>query len=134
MLAVANKRRLNGLCYGGLCSSGTIPLAAAGVLLSAVVLMPGCSGNSANGASGNDGQAAFMAMAAPVRVAQSTIRTVPVEVHVIGNVEAHSTVTVRAQIDGELQRVYFTEGQDVNAGDLLFTIDPRPYEARLQQS
>ena len=103
------------------------------MVLALVSLMLGCSGKTTNGGSGNASPLAI-APAAPVSVAQVSLRTVPMEVRVIGNVEAYSTVTVRAQIDGQLERVYFTEGQDVSAGDLLFTIDSRPYQARLQQA
>ena len=57
-----------------------------------------------------------------------------VNVRVVGNVEAASTVNVRAQVAGELKTVEFTEGQDVTAGQLLFTIDPRPFELALRQA
>jgi membrane fusion protein, multidrug efflux system len=109
-------------------------LGLAGLILATAALMPACSGNGANGANGGNAAAPPFIPAAPVSVARATLKTVPMEVRVIGNGEAYSTVTVRAQIDGRLERVYFTEGQDVNAGDLLFTIDPRPYQARLQQA
>jgi multidrug efflux system membrane fusion protein len=103
------------------------------LIVISVSLLSACSGKPATTGSGNAAPVA-LAPAAPVRVAEASIKTVPVEVRVIGNVDAYSTVTVRAQIDGQLERVYFTEGQDVDAGDLLFTIDSRPYEARLQQA
>ena len=61
-------------------------------------------------------------------------KTVPVQILTIGNVEAYSTVSVKSQIGGILTRVHFREGQDVNRGALLFTIDPRPYEAALKQA
>jgi multidrug efflux system membrane fusion protein len=57
-----------------------------------------------------------------------------VQLHAIGNVEAYTTVGIKAQIGGTLSKVHFTEGQDIKKGDLLFTIDPRPYEASLKQS
>lgn len=114
-------------------SSRSVTLSLAFLALAAMALMPGCSGDRANGANETASRITSVP-AAPVSVAQATVKTVPVEVRVIGNVEAFSTVTVRAQIDGRLERVHFAEGEDVNAGDLLFTIDPRPYEARLQQA
>jgi len=72
-------------------------------------------------------------MTAPVTAIVATKETVPVEVHAIGNVEAFSTVTVKSQVEGQIEQVHFTEGQDVHTGDLLFNIDARPFEARLQQ-
>lgn len=71
-----------------------------------------------------------------VSVSAATVvqKTVPVQFRAIGNVEAYSTVGVKSQIGGELLRVHFKEGQDVNKGDLLFTIDPRTYEAALKQA
>jgi multidrug efflux system membrane fusion protein len=59
---------------------------------------------------------------------------VPVHVDGIGTVQAYNTVTVRVRVDGRLDKVMFTEGQDVNAGDVLAQIDPRPYEAQLNQA
>jgi len=72
----------------------------------------------------------------PVPVTAATViqKTVPVQIRAIGNIEAYSTVSVKSQIDGVLTRVHFKEGQDVRKGDLLFTIDPRPYEAALRQA
>jgi len=69
----------------------------------------------------------------PVLVATVTEKTVPVELKVIGNVEAYSTVSIKSRLSGQLVQVNFKEGQDVKAGDLLFVIDPRPYEAALRQ-
>jgi len=70
----------------------------------------------------------------PVAVGAVTQKAVPVQLAVIGNVEPSSTVAVKAQVGGTLTSVHFTEGQDVRKGDLLFTIDPRPYEAALRQA
>lgn len=55
------------------------------------------------------------------------------EVATTGNVEAWSTILVRSQIGGVLNKVHFTEGQMVKQGDLLFEIDPRPYEEAIRQ-
>ncbi len=70
----------------------------------------------------------------PVTVGTAVQKTVPVQLRAIGNVQAYSTVTVKSKVGGELVRVHFTEGQDVRKGSLLFTIDPRPYEAALKQA
>jgi multidrug efflux system membrane fusion protein len=61
-------------------------------------------------------------------------RTVPVQLRAIANVETIETVAVKPQVGGEITAVHFREGSDVRAGDLLFTIDPRPYEAALHQA
>ena len=68
----------------------------------------------------------------PITVSTVTQKTVPVALHAIGNVQASSTVTVKSKVGGELVRVHFAEGQDVKKGALLFSIDPRPYEAALK--
>jgi multidrug efflux system membrane fusion protein len=70
----------------------------------------------------------------PVTAAAVIQKTVPVQINTIGNVEAYSTVSVKSQIGGLLNHVHFREGQDVDKGALLFTIDPRPYEASLKQA
>jgi multidrug efflux system membrane fusion protein len=60
-------------------------------------------------------------------------KDMPVELQAIGSVEAYSSVTVKTQVTGELTGVYFKEGQDVNKGDLLFTLDKRPFEADVKR-
>jgi membrane fusion protein, multidrug efflux system len=61
-------------------------------------------------------------------------KDVPIELRVIGAVEAYSVVEVKPQVNGELIKAHFTEGQFVKKGDTLFTIDPRPYETALRQA
>jgi len=109
---------------------------ASGLLLLAisVVFSAACSGNGARGDNEQPKRSTVMAPAVPVIVAKVSQKTVPVEVRVIGNGEAFSTVQVKSQVDGQVERVYFQEGQDVKKGDLLFTIDRRPFEATLQQT
>jgi len=72
--------------------------------------------------------------AVPVVVARVTTTNIPVRISSIGNVLAYSTVTIRAQVTGQLSEVHFKEGQEVKKGDPLFTIDPRPFEAALLQA
>ena len=73
-------------------------------------------------------------MAVPVTAAVAQEKTVPVQIQVIGTVQAYSTVSIKSLIAGEVTEVHFAEGQDVAKGELLFTIDPRPYEATLRQA
>jgi multidrug efflux system membrane fusion protein len=68
-------------------------------------------------------------VAAPVRVVNAVQRDMEVVEHTIGTVVANSTVSVTARVQGQLTKAYFTEGQIVKEGDLLFEIDPRPYQA-----
>ncbi len=70
----------------------------------------------------------------PVVVAQVVQKAVPVQIRTIGNVQAFSSVTVKSRVPGQIMRVYFKEGDEVKKGALLFTIDPRPYEAVLKQA
>jgi multidrug efflux system membrane fusion protein len=68
-----------------------------------------------------------------VVVATVAQKDVPINIDVIGNVEAYSTISVKAQLGGQLTKVYFQEGDYVKKDDQLFTIDPRPYQAQLSQ-
>jgi multidrug efflux system membrane fusion protein len=70
----------------------------------------------------------------PVEMAAATQMDVPVQIKSIGNIEPLSTIAVRSQIEGTLQAVHFTPGQEVAKGTLLFTIDPRPLQAALSQA
>ena len=70
----------------------------------------------------------------PVTVVRVLQETVPVRLNAIGNVEAYSTVAVKARIGGQIIEVNFREGQQVKKGEVLFRIDPRPFEAALRQA
>lgn len=70
----------------------------------------------------------------PVGVAAVEQKTVPLTIQAIGTVEASAIVSVKAQVGGELVRVHIKEGQDVKKGDVLFSIDPRTYEAAVAQA
>lgn len=70
----------------------------------------------------------------PVTLATATTRDVPVVLRNVGLVQAYQSVLVRARVDGTLDSVAFQEGQDVQTGDLLAQIDPRPYQASLDQA
>jgi len=98
--------------------------------LAVACVLAGCRKAAAPAGGGKGARGA----AVPVLVATAVSRDVPVEVRAIGNVQPFSSVTIRARISGELLKVHFKEGDDVKAGDLLFTIDPRQAEASLRQS
>jgi len=72
--------------------------------------------------------------AVPVSVAAAIQQSVPVGLQAIGNVEPFSTVALKARVDGQIMAVNFKEGQEVRKGDVLFRIDPRPFEAALKQA
>jgi multidrug efflux system membrane fusion protein len=69
-----------------------------------------------------------------VAVESAKLGDIPVYLRALGTVTALKTVTVHSRVDGELVRVNFTEGQLLKAGDLLAEIDPRPFQAQLQQA
>lgn len=70
----------------------------------------------------------------PVTAGTAVARNVPVYVHSLGTVQAYDSVTVRTRVDGQVTKVFFKEGQEVKAGDPLFQIDPRPFQAALEQA
>src|SRR5258708_3785394 len=71
--------------------------------------------------------------AVPVTAGVATARDVPVYLRGLGAVQAFNTVSIRARVDGQLQKVPFVEGQHVKAGDLLAQIDPRTFQPPLPQ-
>jgi len=71
---------------------------------------------------------------APVVAGQAKSGDFPLYLDGLGTVQAYNSVTVRARVDGEIQQIDFKEGQDVKQGDVLVQIDPRPYQAQLQQA
>ena len=70
----------------------------------------------------------------PVLVATAEQKDVPIFLDALGTVQAFNTVTVKPMVDGPLMTVNFTEGQDVKKGDILAQIDPRTYQAALDQA
>ena len=92
----------------------------------ALIAIAGCSHGPADTFGERD--------AVPVLAAKVVQKNVADTIRAIGRVEAFSTVDVKAQINGQVMQVHFLQGQDVKQGDLLFTIDPRPFEAALQQA
>src|SRR5438093_4670392 len=102
-----------------------------------IVLLTSCRSvpQGVGGGGGRGGRGAGAAFPpVPVSVESAVQQTVPIEVHAVGNVEPYSTVQVKAQVGGPLVSVKFTEGANVNKGDLLFEIDPRPFRETLRQA
>lgn len=100
------------------------------ILLCCILLLPGCSSN-ANG-DGKKGQKKRSAI--PVTIESSQNKTLPVEIGATGYIESFNTVVVQSQVTGILKSVHFKEGDEVKAGELLFTIDPRPFAANLAKA
>ncbi len=100
-----------------------------GLVLTASVGLPACSASNAGAPGGPPPQPAV-----PVTVDRVVQKEMPLEVTAVGAVEAFSTVAVRAQVTGEMKAVNFQPGDDVEAGQVLFTLDPRPLEAALNQA
>ena len=96
--------------------------------LFALFALAGCSSES----KAEKGQKRKVAI--PVTVTASVKKTLPLELAATGHVEASATVNIRSQVTGTLKTVHFREGELVKAGDLLFTIDPRPFAANLAKA
>src|SRR5215468_1082543 len=70
----------------------------------------------------------------PVTAVAVVLKTVPVRLYAIGNVEPYTTVAVKARVDGQIVSAHFKEGDEVRQGSVLFEIDPRPFAASLKQA
>ncbi len=70
----------------------------------------------------------------PVRLMKVSTQEAPIFVEALGHVESINSVKIFSRIEGELTGVFFQQGQEIKAGDLLFTVDPRPYQASLKQA
>ena len=101
------------------------------LFLFALNLSAGCSKDASGVPKAEDPR---KKMAVPVTVGAAVEKNVPVQIRAIGNVEAYSAVSVKAQVEGEIAIVHFQEGQEVKAGDMLFTIDPRPFDVAVKQA
>jgi multidrug efflux system membrane fusion protein len=100
-----------------------------------LLLTVACLGACSNGES-NQGQLKNAAEreGVPVTIDTAVSKTVPVQIRAVGSVQAYASVTLKSQLDAEVARVHFSEGQAVKKGDLLFTLDPRPWETALRQA
>jgi membrane fusion protein, multidrug efflux system len=107
-------------------------------IVTAIAVLVAATGGALALSQRSVGQPAATAQAAapPVPVVAETVKSgdVPIYLTGIGYVEAYNTVVVRSQIQGQLTAIPFKEGQTVHQGDLLAQIDPRPYQAQLDQA
>jgi multidrug efflux system membrane fusion protein len=110
--------------------SAWILLAALCILLSCLLLQA-CANKASPAPSSKKGEGGG---AVPVTVTRVQKKDVPIEVQVVGNVEAYVTVSVKAQVGGLLTEIFFNEGAFVKKGDKLFMIDQRVYDAQLNQA
>ncbi len=94
-----------------------------------LVCLAGCANQD-----GKSNRAKGVMPPTPVTVAQAQTRDIPIQVRQIGSVEPVAVIAVKAQISGELNQVFFKEGQEVKKGEELFEIDPRPYQQALDQA
>lgn len=99
---------------------------AAPLMAAALMINTGCGGKDAANKIGSS------APPPVVIVAEVAQRTVPIYSEFVGQTRAHETVELRARVEGMLEKIYFTEGQPVRKGALLFSIDKRPFDAALQ--
>ena len=100
-------------------------------VLAILLLLTACSGDR-NGS--NKNKELRKQPEVPVITALATQKTVPVELTATGHVEAQATVEIRSQVTGTLKTVHFREGETVKAGELLFTVDTRPFAAALAKA
>jgi multidrug efflux system membrane fusion protein len=96
------------------------------------VILPACMFLFSSCSSEKPGQHGTGKPPVPVIVGTVREKSVPVQLKAIGNVEAYATIQIKPRVGGELKTVHFKEGDKVKKGDLLFTIDPRPFEADLR--
>jgi multidrug efflux system membrane fusion protein len=102
------------------------------------VAAAGCAAEdpAASAAAGGSGRGGGRGGGGPVPVAVASVvsKPMPIEISVIGTAEAFSNVGIRSQITGQLEKVNFTEGDDVQQGQVLFTLDRRPLELALREA
>jgi multidrug efflux system membrane fusion protein len=91
-------------------------------------------GASGRGSGGRGGRGAGGGGPVPVVTTHVVAKAVPVTIPAVGTAEPLATVQIRAQVTGQLSVIHFSEGQDVQKGAALFTLDARPFEAALQQA
>ena len=96
-----------------------------GIILGVSVLFAGCA---------NQAQQNFERPPAPVVVSTAVSQDVSHYMDALGRIVAREVVSIQPQVSGRLMKIHFTDGANVRKGQLLFTIDPRPFEASLKQA
>src|SRR6266699_588813 len=91
----------------------------------ASILVSGCA---------NKAQQSFARPPAPVTVSEAVAQDVPTYLDAIGKTVAREVVSIQPQVSGRIVKIHFTDGADLRKGDMLFTIDTRPFEANLRQA
>jgi membrane fusion protein, multidrug efflux system len=108
--------------------------ALAALALVAAALLPRLLGPTAPAVAADKPAAPAPGPGVPVTAGTVAVADVPVLLHAIGSVQAYNMVTIKSRVDGQIVGISFTEGQDVKAGTPLIQIDPRPYQAALEQA
>ncbi|HUR72297.1 MAG TPA: efflux RND transporter periplasmic adaptor subunit [Candidatus Limnocylindrales bacterium] len=85
-------------------------------------------------ACGKKPETAFERPPAPVTVGTAITQNVPVYIDAVGKIVAREIVSIQPQVSGRITQIHFADGADVKVGQLLFTVDPRPYQAQLNQA
>jgi membrane fusion protein, multidrug efflux system len=101
------------------------------IIVPAVVLIVAVAGGVIALMPGSKSKPSTAVSPVPITAGMAEVKDVPVYLTGLGTVQAFNTVTVNTRVDGQLDKVNFTEGQDVKAGDVLAQIDPRPFQAAL---
>lgn len=112
---------------------GRALLAGAAVVAAVLAVYAHVSGPGP-GRAAQEAAAAEAPRGVPVATARAERQAVTVDLEVVGSVEAYASVALKSRVDGQLLVAGFREGARVRKGDLLFTIDPRPFQAQLRQA
>jgi multidrug efflux system membrane fusion protein len=106
-------------------TAANLRFAAVVVFAALAAVISGCGKNT---------PAEFERPPAPVTVSAAISQNVPVYIDAVGKIVAREVVSIQPQVSGRITQIHFTDGADVKPGDPLFTIDPRPFQAQLQQA
>jgi multidrug efflux system membrane fusion protein len=106
-------------------TAANLRFAAVVVFAALAAVISGCGKNT---------PAEFERPPAPVTVSAANSQNVPVYIDAVGKIVAREVVSIQPQVSGRITQIHFADGADVKPGDPLFTIDPRPFQAQLQQA